>query len=582
MKSLRTQRALLCILVRRALLAGGRVLLCTSILIQYPNLADAPQKGDRVFREAATEAGLEFTHVSSFSPKKYLVEIMGSGCAFLDYDGDGWLDIFLVNGGAVPGVSQETDISHALFRNLRNGRFENVTRKAGLRAHKQFGMGVAVGDFDNNGWDDLYLTYFPGPNQLYRNNGDGMFTDVSLEAGVGAGNYWSSGAAFCDYDNDGFLDLYVARYANFTYENHRNCVQKGRPVYCSPREYGGTPDLLFHNNRDGTFADVSLPSGISSVTAKGLGVVGADLDGDGLPEIYVANDTEPNFLFKNRADGTFEETALLAGVSVDDNGRPQSGMGIAFSDYDRDGLFDVAVTNLATEYLTLYQNLGKLSFDDVSSRLDLKRPTSRYTGFGAGFVDFDNDGIQDVFVANGHIDDMGVLTPGVPWEQPKLLLQGKGKQFADVSSKHGAALLKPQLGRGAAFGDYDNDGDIDILVSSCGGRPMLLRNEGGNQQHWLSLKLQGRESNRNGIGATVIVRAGRSIQYFQVIGGGSYLSASDFRVHAGLGSALQVDRVEVRWPSGSIDLFGPISSNQFIVVQEGKGRKQADLQPRAR
>ncbi|MSO22081.1 MAG: CRTAC1 family protein [Acidobacteria bacterium] len=558
------------------------MLLCASILAQHPKLADSPQKGDVLFREVTTEAGVEFTHVSSFSPKKYLVEIMGSGCAFLDYDRDGWLDILLVNGGAVPGVSQETDVSHALFRNLRNGRFENVTRKAELRGNNQFGMGVAVGDFDNDGWDDLYLTYFPGPNQLYRNNGDGTFTDVSLKAGVGAGNRWSSSAAFFDYDKDGFLDLYVARYANFTYESHRNCVQKGRPVYCSPREYGGTPDLLFHNNRDGTFADVSRSSGISSVTAKGLGVVGADLDADGLPEIYVANDTEPNFLFKNRGNGTFEETALLAGVALDDNGRPQSGMGIGFSDYDRDGRFDLAVTNLATEYLTLYRNLGSLIFDDVSSRLDLKRPTSRHTGFGAGFIDFDNDGIQDLSVVNGHIDDMDVLTPGVPFEQPKLLLQGQGKQFVDVSSKHGAALLKPQLGRGNAFGDYDNDGDIDILVSSCGGRPMLLRNEGGNQQHWLSLQLQGRKSNRNGIGSVVTVKAGQSIQYFQVIGGGSYLSASDLRVHAGLGGALQVNSVEVRWPSGSIDRFGPVSSNQFIVVQEGQGRKQAVVEPRTK
>ena len=442
-----------------------------------------PDQAALEFVDVSHEAGIDFLHINGFTTRKYLVEIMGSGCAFLDYDGDGWLDLFLVNGGRVPGFRHDGVIEHALYRNLGNGSFQNTSRKAGIGESSYYGMGVAVGDVDNDGWEDLYLTYFGGPNQLYRNNRDGTFTDLTQKAGVGGPGGWSTSAAFFDYDNDGFLDLYVCRYLDFDYRIHRDCLRQEHHVYCPPKEYEGIPDLLFQNNRNGTFTDVSTQSGIASPVGKGLGVMGVDLDEDGRLEIYVANDTNPNFLFVNNGDGTFKEVGLVVGVALDENGKTQSGMGIGCADYDQDSLFDLAVTNLATEYLALYRNRGDLAFEDVSSQADLKRPSSKYTGFGVGFFDFDNDADQDLFVVNGHVDNLVHLyLPGIFFEQPKLLFENRGGRFWEVSATHGKVLLEPDLSRGLAFGDYDNDGDVDVLVSNCGSRPLLLRNEGGNRK----------------------------------------------------------------------------------------------------
>ncbi|MDA2925633.1 CRTAC1 family protein [Acidobacteria bacterium AH-259-G07] len=526
------------------------------------------------FLDVTQASAIDFIHIRAATPEKYLVEIMGSGCAFFDYNGDGWLDIFLVNGGKVPGFHYDGEINHALYRNRGNGKFQDVSRQAGIQENLYYGMGVTVGDYNNDGYDDLYLTYFRGPNQLYRNNGDGTFTDVTRKAGLGGGGRWSTSAAFFDYNRDAFLDLYVCRYADFDFDDNRVCgpVERGFRIYCSPKIYEGIPDLLFRNNKDGTFTDVSSDTGISSFAAKGLGVVGADLNQDGWPDIYIANDTDPNYLFRNNGDETFQEIGLLAGVALGENGEAQSGMGIGCADYDGDGLFDLAVTNLdSPEYLAVYRNLGNFFFEDVSSRINVKRASSQYVGFGVGFFDFDNDADLDLFAANGHIDDrVHLITPGRSFQQPKLLFENIGPRFEEVSLGHGEALLKKQVSRGAAFADYDNDGDVDILVANAGEKPMLLRNNGGNRQNWLSIRLRGVKSNRNGIGAVLTLQTGTGIQKTQIVGGGSYLSSNHLRVHFGLGAQQKVTKLQVHWPSGIVDQMGPIDSNQFILVTEGE------------
>ena len=554
-----------------------------SFLLLFPVLtevgpAQSPQDAPASvkFVDVTEISGIDFQHVRAPTPEKYLVEVMGSGCAFFDYDADGWLDIFMVNGGTVPGFHHPGAIDHALYRNLGNGKFQNRTRRSGIRKPSYYGMGVAVGDYDNDGFDDLYLTYFGGPNQLYRNRGDGSFGDITERAGVGGDGQWSTSAAFFDYNNDGFLDLYVTRYTDFRYDRNRVCgpVEKGHRGYCSPKVYDGVSDLLFQNNGDGTFTDVSASSGVSVLPAKGLGVVGADLNQDGWADIYVANDTDPNYLFRNKGDGTFQEMGLLAGVALSENGKAQSGMGIGCADYDQDGLFDLAVTNLdVPEYLAVYRNLGHFFFEDVSARVHIKRASSRYVGFGTGFFDFDNDGDLDLFVGNGHINDLLRTGEITSLKQPKLLFENLGRRFREVSSQHGEALLETQLSRGVAFGDYDNDGDVDILVANGGEKPALLRNDGGNRKHWLSIRLQGTKSNRNGIGAVLTLKTEAGIQKAVLAGGGSYLSSNDMSLHFGLREHQKVSKLEIHWPSGVVDLMGPIDCNQLIVVREGTEQK---------
>ena len=535
------------------------------------------------FVDVAEISGVDFRHVRAPTSEKYLVEVTGSGCAFFDYDADGWSDIFLMNGGKLPGFHYEGAINHALYRNLGDGKFQNTAARAGIRKPSYYGMGVTVGDYDNDGFDDLYLTYFGGSNQLYRNNGDGTFTDVTTRTGVGGDGQWSSSAAFFDYNNDGFLDLYVARYLDFSFDRNRVCgpVEKGYRAYCSPKVYEGVPDLLFRNNGDGTFTDVSGASGISAWSAKGLGVLGADLNQDGWTDIYVANDTDPNYLFRNNKDGTFQEIGLLAGVALSENGKAQSGMGIGCADYDQDGLFDLAVTNLdMPEYLAVYRNLGDAYFEDVSARIQVKRASSRYVGFGVGFFDFDNDADPDLFVGNGHINDVHMVGSTASFEQPKLLFENTGGRFREVTSQLGKALLERQLTRGVAFGDYDNDGDVDILVANDGEEPALLRNEGGNRNNWLSIRLHGIQSNRNGIGAVVTLETESNVQRMLLGGGKSYLSANDLRLHFGVGKHRQVNKLVIHWPSGIVDRIGPIECNQFLVVREGTTQKgPADSRP---
>ncbi len=560
--------------------------MAAALLLTGPLLSGqgAPQQGKKAskpaaaatplrvqFVDVAKSAGLRFRHYNGASPEKYVIETMGSGAAFFDYDNDGWLDIYLVNGGAVPGHPAPVPVCNALYRNLRNGTFEDVTAKAGVPGNGYYGMGVAAADYDGDGNTDLYVTAFQR-NVLYRNRGDGTFSDETKRAGVAAGA-WSSSAAFLDYDRDGDLDLFVVRYVDFDYSRNRVCGDSIRRIrgYCHPDVYDGLTDILYRNNGDGTFTDVSVATGIAAHIGKGLGVVAADLDQDGWMDIYVANDSVPSFLFHNRGDGTFEEFGVRAGVAFDDGGRPQAGMGTAAGDFDGDGRLDLIKTNLDREYNNLYRNSGAL-FLDVAYQTGFAAPSLPLVGWGAEFFDYDNDSDLDVLIVNGHVvDNVQLMRPESRYPQPKLLFENLGGPLRGVTGQHGAALSKPQVSRGAAFGDFDNDGDVDVLVLNLGGAPELLRNEGGNRQHWISLSLEGTKSARDAIGACVsIIARGRAMMRC-LSGGGSYLSSSDHRLHFGLGSATRAERVSIIWPNGPEETLENLEADSFYRVREGKG-----------
>ena len=520
------------------------------------------------YKEVTEAAHIRFNHNPSVSQEKYILETLGAGGAFLDYDNDGLLDIYLVNGAHLPDLKKsDSGDYNRLYHNNGNGTFTDVTVKAGV-AGKGYCEGVAVGDYDSDGNEDLYVTTYRG-NILYHNNGDGTFTDVTDKAGVIDGK-WSTSAAFLDYNNDGKLDLFVAHYVNFSFDNNVVCKDwEGRPTYCHPDVYDGLPNTLFRNNGDGTFTDASKAAGILNPQGKGLGVVAADYDGDGYVDIFVANDAVANFLYHNRGDGTFEDVTLISGTGYDRNGHPQSCMGTDFGDYDRDGKLDLIVTNLEFETHTLYRNKGDGTFEDLTHETGLAQATFYYAGWGTKFFDFDNDGFQDLFIANGGLlDDIALHKKGVTYAQRKLLLRNFNGKFVSDSEEYGPDLLKPTVARGAAFGDYDNDGDIDVLVLNNGQPPNLFRNDGGNLNHWLQVKLIGTKSNRDAIGAQVTVVAGDLKLVDQVKGGGSYLSASDYRLHFGLGKRSQIDSLEIRWPSGIQERRQNIKANQMLVLQE--------------
>ncbi|MGH9532232.1 MAG: CRTAC1 family protein, partial [Terriglobales bacterium] len=462
-------------------------------------------------------------------------------------------------------------VRNALYRNLRNGTFEDVTVKAGVPGNGHYGMGVAAADYDGDGNTDLYVTAFQR-NVLYRNRGDGTFSDETERAGV-AGGAWSSSAAFLDYDRDGDLDLFVVRYVDFDFSRNITCGDRARRIraYCHPDVYDGLTNLLYRNNGDGTFTDVSQASGIAAHVGKGLGVVAADLDSDRWMDIYVANDSVRSFLFHNRGDGTFDEIGVRAGVAFDDGGRPQAGMGTAAGDFDSDGRLDLIKTNLDREYNNLYRNSGTL-FVDVAYQGGFAAPSLPMVGWGTEFFDYDNDGDLDVLIVNGHVvDNVRLLRPESRYPQPKLLFENAGGRFREVATQHGAALIKPQVSRGAAFGDFDNDGDVDVLVLNLGSAPELLRNDGGNRGRWLTLTLEGTKSPRDAIGALVRVTAlGRTVLRCKAAGG-SYLSASDPRIHVGLGTAERADKVEIQWPSGSVEVLEKLEAGKFYRVREGQG-----------
>jgi hypothetical protein len=548
-----------------------------------------------VFTDVTAHAGLLSARniCGSATNKQYLLEEMGCGVALFDYDNDGWLDIFLVNGTSLEQPQQDQRPTSYLFHNNRDGTFTDVTEKAHL-TRSGWGQGCCVGDYDNDGYDDLFVSYW-GHNVLYHNNGDGTFTDVSEQAGVaGSGSAWGAGCCFLDYNRDGQLDLFVANYVNFDLAHAPKpgqamyCNYNDIPVPCGPQGFAGGTNILYRNRGDGTFADVSQESGIArpsgpssmvfvtrnwqATGSYGMGALAADFDNDGWPDIYVACDSAPSLLYRNNHDGTFRETALAAGCALDENGVALSGMGVAAADYDGDGWLDLARTNFSEQVTTLYRNYGNGAFEDASIKAGLG-VNRKYLGFGVGFLDFDNDGWKDLFLANGHVySQIAARKLHVSYKEPKVLYRNLGTgRFEDVSTKVGPALRAEKLGRGCAFGDFDNDGDVDVIVNNLDGPPTLLRNDGGNKNNWIMIKCIGTRSNRSAIGTRVKVTSGKHSQIDEVMSGSSYYSQNDFRLHFGLGRASQADRVEVAWPSGVKESFPNLPANHLYVMQETKG-----------
>jgi len=545
--------------------------LLTSTLTIYGQAIDVH------FTDVTDKAGIKFTHTSS-PEKKYIVESMSGGVALFDYDGDGYLDIYLVNSLTVDMVKSKQKTRSVLYHNNGDGTFSDVTDKAGV-GDIGWGMGVAVGDYNNDGWDDIYVTCL-GPNHLLKNNGNGTFTDVTKKAGVGDPR-WSTGAAFVDYDNDGKLDLFVSNYVDFDIDNlpefgkGRTCQFKGIPVQCGPRGLKGAGDSLYHNNGDGTFTDVSKKAGVSDADGYyGLGVIASDLDGDGLIDIFVANDSTPNFLYHNNGDGTFKDVGFSSGTAVNENGGEQGSMGVTLGDYDHDGRLDLFITNFDDDYNTLYRNDGKGSFTDVSYAAKVAAVSLPYVGWGTWFFDYDNDGWADLFVVNGHV------YPQLPTYRQRNFVHHNNHDgtFTEVGAQLGAPFAEKRTGRGAAFGDIDNDGDLDVIINNLDGPPQLLRNDGGNANNSILIKTIGVKSNRHGIGARVKIVSGDLVQIGEVYSGGSYLSQSDLRLVFGVGKRTKIDLIEVHWPSGTVDKIADTAVNKMLTIKEGQGIvEQKDL-----
>ena len=531
---------------------------------QDPDRVDFPR-----FTDLAAELGVTVLNRSGNRSADYIVDMVGSGAALFDYDNDGDPDLLIANGSTLERHASGGDPMAALYEN-RGGRFVDVTADAGVDA-MGWGMGVCAADYDNDGYRDFYLTAY-GANVLYRNNGDGTFTDRTSAAGVGD-TRWGTNCAFGDYDRDGDVDLYVANYVSFdTGEvRPRGCSYMGIDVLCGPRGLPGEADVLYRNEGDGTFRDVTREAGIEDPGYYGFGVVFSDLDGDGWPDIYVANDSVPNFLFHNQGDGRFAEIALLSGTAVNSSGHAQAGMGLAVGDVDGDGLFDIYVTNFARDTNTLYRNRGNMLFEDATARTGGARSSFRNLGWGTGLEDLDNDGYPDIFVANGHVyPGIDEAVEGEQYHQAKEIYHNLGRgTFRAVAPAAGGDLARNVSARGTAFGDYDNDGDIDILVVNINARPSFYRNESANENHWVTFRLEGTESNRDAIGARVEITAGGRTQTAEVRSGGSYLSHNDLRVHFGLGETTLVDRVRIRWPAGTVEEFGPVEVDRFVTVREG-------------
>ena len=536
------------------------------------------------FLNVARESGLSVKTIFGGEHKnKYLLETTGCGVAFYDYDNDGWLDIFLVNGWRLEGFPAGSEPTSHLFHNNRDGTFTDVTAKAGV-AHSGWGQGVCVGDYDNDGWEDLFVTYY-GKNVLYHNNGDGTFTDVSVKAGVaGKGTRWNTGCAFLDYDRDGRLDLFVANYidmdlATAPVPESGPCLYKGVLVACGPPGLQGGKNILYHNNGDGTFSDLSEAAGIFRANGTyGLGVLTADFDNDGWPDIYVANDSTASALYHNKKNGTFEDIAVEAGCALSPDGKPQAGMGVSAADYDLDGNLDLLKTNFAGDTPSLYHNLGGGNFDDATFTAGLGAHT-QFLGWGCGFFDFDNDGWPDILICNGHVyPEVEQLKTEAGYPQRKLLYRNlRNGHFADVSFQAGSGISNPAPCRGCAFGDFDNDGDIDVVVNTVNDYPQLLRCDSKVENNWIKIRTIGTKSNRSGIGARLTCTthpAGEAKPHQQideVRSGGSYISQSDLRVHFGLGKAEKVEVLEIRWPSGHLDTLKDVKANQLIFVKEGEG-----------
>jgi len=521
-----------------------------------------------VFEEVPPQVSkITWTHNNAQSFDRQLPETVGAGCAFLDYDNDGWMDIYFVNSGPSDFFTPTTPLKNALYHNNHDGTFTNVTDQAGVAGGK-FGMGVAAADFDGDGYVDLYVTNY-GSNILYHNNGNGTFTDVTDKAGVAAPG-WSTCATWFDFDNDGKLDLFVSSFVFYDKSQNPLCTDTTlkRRYYCVPRLFKPTPSHLFRNNGNGTFTDVSRESGIADHPGKSFGAVATDVNNDGLMDLFVANDTMPNFLFVNKGGGKFEEMGLAAGVAYGEAGRPRSGMGVDAADYDGDGWQDLFVANIDHEFFSLYHNDKELIFSDLPG--EIAPSTHLLSGWGVKFFDYDNDGDPDLFLVNGHPDDMiESRIAHVQYKEPLLLFENTGRGFKDVSARSGAVFSKNFSGRGMAIGDFDNDGDLDVLVSNNGEAPLLLRNQGGNKNNWVGLQLVATKSNPAAVGAVITWQAGGTKRTRLRTGGGSYLSSSDPREILGVGQAAKIDSIEIRWPSGVTDRLTNVPLNKYIKVVEG-------------
>ena len=526
------------------------------------------------FTNVREAAGITFMQDATATEDKYYLETMGTGVAWIDYDQDGLLDLFLVQSAATNVYKPPHPLRSALYHNNGDGTFTDVTDKAGVGGEGHYGQGVAVGDFDNDGYPDLYVTGF-GRAILYHNNGDGSFTDVTAKAGVADESGWSTSAGWFDYDKDGWLDLLVCNYIDWTPGNNIWCGQhrSGYRAYCHPDNYQGQRTKLYHNNHDGTFTDVSMQSGVGKPISKGMGVVLADFNNDGWPDIAIANDTWPNFLFLNNHDGTFKDESFDSGVAASEDGRYEAGMGIDAADVDGDGWMEIYVTHLALESNRLYHNNHDGTFDDISFTAGIGGKAKYLSGVAAQFLDYDNDGWEDVLQLNGAMEDnIQLYQPGITYPQPKLMFRNLGQgKFEIVSDKLGPDFMRPVVGRGLAVADFDNDGDLDFVTNNRGDYPELFRNDGGNVNNWLTVRLIGTKSNRDGIGSSLKLTADGFTQVKQSKGGTSYMSASDPRIHFGLGKRTKTDSLVIVWPSGIIDKITDLPVNQFIAVKEGMG-----------
>ena len=527
-----------------------------------------------IFAEVpSSRSGIVWTHENAMSPERYLPETLGPGCAFLDYDNDGWMDIYLVNSGPSEFFQPKQPLRNALYRNNRDGTFTDVTEKAGVRG-ETFGMGVAVGDYDNDGYSDLFITAC-GRALLYHNNGDGTFTDVTRKSGIDLSG-WTTSAVWFDYDGDGHLDLFVCNFVRYLPEDRRSCGgnEAGQKYYCIPRAFHPTASYLFHNNGDGTFSEIGHDNIIGKTMGKALGVVATDVNNDGRMDLFVANDTVQNFLFLNRGGNRWEEAGINAEVAFGETGQARSGMGVDSADFDNDGWQDLFVANIDQEKFSLYRNLKNGTFDDVAQIQSIAQATRLLSGWGLSFLDYDNDGELDLILANGHPDDMvGQRSQAVTYREPLLLFHQSAGKFRNVSKDAGPVFARDFAARGLAVGDFDNDGRQDILIGVNGGAPVLLQNKSSNTNHWLGLRLEGKNCNRDAIGARLSWLANGKKHSRLKTAGGSYLSSHDPREVLGLGIATKIDWLEINWPAPStrVERITNISVDRYIHIVEGMG-----------
>jgi hypothetical protein len=555
----------------------------SGLLVQATNPSivqrSSPETDARLplFVDITDSTGIKFDHLSS-PEQKYIVESMSGGVALIDYDHDGWPDIYFTNADSVDMALSGKKARSALYHNNRDGTFTDVTDKAGV-GYPCWAMGAVVGDYNNDGWPDLLVTCFGGV-VLYRNNGDGTFTDVTKQAGLSSDSGWATGAAFGDYDSDGWPDLFVSHYVDFhlddlpAFGSSKTCQYRGINVQCGPRGLKGSPDNLYHNNRDGTFTDVSTKAGVRDLpNSFGLTVLWSDFDGDGHLDLFVANDGQKNFLLRNDGNGHFADISYSAGVAVSQDGVEQANMGVALGDYQHTARSSIAVTHFSDQYAALWRNDGDMNFSDVSFASRFAASTVPYVGWGDAFLDFDNDGWLDLFLVNGHVyPQVDTIETGSRYREPKLLfLNQRNGTFKDISKLVGPAIQLPQVSRGVATGDLFNDGRIDVVVENLEGGPMILRPRGGPSNHWISFELEGTKSNRLALNARVKATAGDLVQTGEVLSGGSYLSQNDLRIHFGLGSRERVDRVEISWPAGKTEILTGLAADHTYIVKEGQG-----------